>query len=157
MPSTGRPRKVCEMKGRLGIGVAALALLVLAAPGVSHGGSGSTWHVTVKNPNEVPVKVNVGYKKGTVTLYWVESPFAVIAPGGEHQFNIPGAACPHGLTGFYSVEGKWLYMLDTGCLGGDVKRDFWTACCWNETFEVCRKRGSGSSEYHDEDYGFCKK
>jgi hypothetical protein len=133
---------------RIGIAATAgLAIAFLTVPQVSHGTSGSTWHVTVRNPTDYVVQVHVHYAVG-----WTD--MVTINPGGQHRFDIPGAKCPTGLAGLYSINGRWAPMLDTSCSGNDKPFSCacWAACCWNTTWDVCRK----PHWVVDYGYGFCK-
>jgi hypothetical protein len=135
------------MKRILTAVTAGLAIVFLTVPLVSHGTSGSTWHVTVRNPTSYAVQVQVHY-----TVAWTD--MVTIAPGGQHRFDIPGAKCPTGLNGLYSVGGRLVPMMQTSCSGNDKPFPCacWAACCWNTTWEVCHKPG----EVVAYEYGFCK-
>ena len=82
---------------------------------------------------------------------------AFVDPSNTVTLNIPGAACPHGVAGRYWTGDHWLDLKPASCLGHDVGTGSWTACCWNVTFEICRKAGQEGGEYRDSDFGFCKK
>jgi hypothetical protein len=143
------------MKG-IGIAVsAALAIVFLTVPQVSDGTSGSTWHVTVRNPTGVNVLMTVYYATGQGYQDHVDN--AHIPPGGAHTFNMPGAKCPTGLLGSFWVAGGRTWVLrDTSALGHEAPSSRWTAVCANLTFEVCRKAGIEGEVPQDGDFGFCK-
>ena len=111
----------------------------------------------MRNPTEFEVYVGVCYVKGTSWVY-VEGSRVTIQPGGEHTFNVPGSDCPWGLDGALVAlpVHEIPKIRETSCLGHSASRDAWSPCCWNSTFEVCRKAGDADS-FKDNDFGFCKK
>ena len=135
--------------------VAGLAMVFLTVPLVCHGSSGSTWHVTVRNPTGVTASVGVYYATGQGYDDWI---VAYIDPGGGHTFNVPGAKCPTGLSGAFWIGGGYSHLLrGTSALGHEVPSNLWTPVCANLTFDVCRKAGIEGESPHDGDFGFCKK
>lgn len=145
------------MRTRFGVGLAGLALALLAVPLASHGSSGSTWRVTVRNPTGVDVFMAVYYATGLGYDAPIDNA-THIAPGGGHTFNVPGAKCPTGLSGsFWDAGGIPRLLRDTSALGHEAPSNRWTPVCANLTFDVCRKAGTEGETTRDGDFGFCKK
>lgn len=144
------------MKRACGVGVAGLVLVLLTLPVPCHGTSGSTWHVTVRNPTEVEVSVTVWYATGKLDWAPIDQNTHIL-PGGEHRFNVPGAKCPAGLNGTFQGEGWSYFLRDTAALGHEAPSNWWTAVCANLTFEICRKAGTPQDSPRNGDFGFCKK
>ena len=116
--------------------------------------SASAYQVKVHNPTNEHVHVYVSVNK-------------LLFNDPVHDFDVrahstgtieTGALCPSGVGGYvYNGNSGAPNMQSHSCLGHDVDRSSFTACCWNLNFKVCRKRGDTSPGViiRDGDYGFC--
>jgi len=137
-------------------GLWCIVAMLLSAPLVCFGGSGTQWKITVRNPTNYHVRAIAYYVKG-LGYEPVDNNGAFLEPGQEHTFTVPGSYCPAGVNGVLIVDNTHIYSIrDTSCLGHDAEKSRWTACCWDVTFEVCRKSGSGDDPINNDDFGFCK-
>ena len=112
----------------------------------------NAWQLTVRNPTDKDCKV----------LLWDQHPFFVInarekvtiSAAGSYTWDT-GGYCPACMQGEIWDGQTYRYIKWTNCLGREVSTaDGCSACCWNSSWQICRKRGSGT--IHDYDYGFCK-
>ena len=111
----------------------------------------NAWQLTVWNPTDTKCKVTVWdhrfavlHDLGTVT----------IQPSSSNTWST-GGYCPSCMEGKIWDGNAYRYIKWTNCLGNEIGcADGCSACCWNSTWHICRKRGSGT--IHDYDYGFCK-
>lgn len=134
-------------------GTACLLLSGLLAVGLFFtAGSASAYQVKVHNPTDEYVHVYVYVNK-------------LLFNDPVHNFDVgphstgtieTGGLCPSGVDG-YVDRGKMPKMQSHSCLGHDVDSSSFTACCWNLSFKVCRKRGDTTPGViiRNGDYGFC--
>jgi len=110
------------------------------------------WQVQVRNDTSQNANVDIyissifNYKVGSI----------IIVPGATGTIDT-GGWCPSGLTGAFVGNQKQLIsnLASTSCLGHEIGPAGFSACCWNSSWTICRKRGDDQS-INDKDYGFCK-
>jgi len=131
-------------------GVAAIIISFLLLGSVS---VANAWNVTVRNDTNYTCKIRL-YMDRFFTCHLTD--YQSIATGSSYQWDT-GGWCPLSLEGEINVDGKWIKMksinIGVGNEINDACQDS-SAACWNSSWIICRKRGSGT--INDYDYGFCK-
>ena len=116
----------------------------------------NAWELTVRNDTGKNCKVLI-YDDRFAANYPREE--VTIASGSSYTWHT-GGYCPDCMKGEIYASGQsnpgWRKIKWTNCLGKEIAiADGCTACCWNTSWRICRKRGEGY-DIRDDDYGFCK-
>ncbi len=139
------------------IGVFLVSVSVLfCAPSVAF-----AWQVTVQNDTQYYAKVNFWGNH----LFWSQIEATREIDAGASVTVDTGGICPSGFSGQFEEKqalgrpqggGFISYLAPTSILtGGGGEPSMFTACCWNSSWRICRKRNEGGV-MQNEDFGFCK-
>lgn len=134
--------------GSIGLMVVIVSLLLLSSVSVAN-----AWRVTVRNDTNYNCSVRL-YTDHFFQCYKTDK--ERITPVSSYTFDT-GAWCPQSLEGWIIIDGveKKMKSINIG-VGNEISDacQDGSAACWNSTWIICRKRGSGA--VNDYDYGFCR-
>jgi hypothetical protein len=122
-------------------------------------GQASAWTVTVRNPTKHGMRVFVYIHQ---ILYVTSMTAANLEGGGSYTFDT-GGWCPVGLGGSFLYRKPLPDLQGTNCWGNAFSSSvdprsqlWWTPCCWNLNFSICKKNSTTDEWNIKDDYGFCK-